>query len=382
MNPDVLTPDVAPLDEARVQARQAHLERELSRSSRPGLRRRRSVRGAAIAAVLLAVAAFVLSGRDGGPDALARARAAVSRGPYLGVALEPTPARHLPLVLLDTHSVERLRWRLELWFDTRKHGRAASAGGCTRMIGPQTRTGCLGSVSAGDPVAFTGALDHYRSALANGTVQMTGSATVRGERAWWLRVGTAQTPVAPHAYALFVAVNQKTGDPIRIELRNARHVIDSENVDVIAETRALPAYVKATTTPPPSTTLTPGRQHAVSGADVGLMDAAKLVPGALWPGGSAAGEPFRRARVITLDDGAKQLELLYGGACPEHCILIKQGFEAGWAPGSRTYQALPDRTILVTGRAGNGHSGRLKIRLEGTSRDAILAAALRLHPIR
>ena len=257
---------------------------------------------------------------------------------------------------------------------------AASVGGCIRLIGAQTRTGCLSSAFGGAPAAFTGALDHYRSALANGSVKMSGSATVRGERAWWLRVSTPQNPLT-RGYTLFVAVNQETGNPLRIETRKAGRVVDGENVDVIAKTRTLPSYVRAAGVPPPATGLAPGRQHARSGADISVSDAARLLPGALWPGRTAAGEPFRRARVITLDDGAKQLELLYGNACPANCVLIKQGFEAGWAPGDRIYRTLPDRTVLVTGRSGNGHVGRLKIRLQGANRAAILATALRLRPL-
>ena len=379
MNLDARIPDVAPLDEARVRARRAHFERELARSPGLTLGRHRVARGAALVVALIAVAAFVLSGRDGGPDALARARAAVSRGPYLGVSLSSGQTPKDPLVHLDTHSIEHLHQKLEVWFDTRKRGRAASVGGCVRLVGPQTHTGCLGAVFGGAPAAFTGALDHYRSALADGSVKMVGSATIRGKRAWWLRVN-ASAGLLPQAGTSYVAVDQKTGDPLRLETRNGSKVVYSENVDVIAETRTLPAYLKAIT--PHPTTLAPGRQHARSGADVSLSDAAKLVPGALWPGRMAAGEPFRRARVITLDDGAKQLELLYGQTCPDSCILIKQGLEAGWAPGLNTYRTLPDHTILVTGRAGNGHAGALKIRLEGTNHAAIVATALMLRPLR
>ena len=85
--------------------------------------------------------------------------------------------------------------------------------------------------------------------------------------------------------------------------------------------------------------------------------------------------------MITFANGAKQLELLYGKACPDNCILIKQGLEATWAPGSPTYRAIPDKTILITGRNGNGVLGRLKIRLQGTDEAAILATTRALRSL-
>jgi hypothetical protein len=55
---------------------------------------------------------------------------------------------------------------------------------------------------------------------------------------------------------------------------------------------------------------------------------------------------------------------------------------AGWAPHNRVYTELPDETIVVTGgRYGDGHAGRIKIRLEGTSRAAVIASARALRPL-
>ena len=128
--------------------------------------------------------------------------------------------------------------------------------------------------------------------------------------------------------------------------------------------------------------LAAGKRHGRGGVPVTLEQAARAVRGALWPGRTAAGQPFRRARVITLDNGQRQLELLYGNACPAHCVLVKQGTESGWAPASRLYAALPDNSILVNGgRYADGRAGKIKIRLEGTSKAAVLATARALRPL-
>jgi hypothetical protein len=284
-------------------------------------------------------------------------------------------------VHLDTHTVEPVERRLEVWFDTRKHGLAASVGGCIRLVGASSRTGCVGSIRSGAPDAFIGAIDHYRAALASGSVKKTANATVRGRRAWWLRVTGSGLPHSP-GYSLFVAVDQKTGNPLRLETRKGASVVDGEDIDLIAHAGKLPRDVLAATPTPANSTPAHGERHIRSGAIVSLAEAARLVPGALWPGPTAAGLRFHRARVLTLDDGSKQLELLYGAACPDHCVLIKQSAEAGWAPADHTYTKLPDRTIVLTGgRHADGRAGPLKIRLEGKNSTAILTTTRHLRPL-
>ncbi|HEY3613233.1 MAG TPA: hypothetical protein VGK92_05980, partial [Gaiellales bacterium] len=129
MSPTLPPPAVAPLDDECLAARQVHLEREIART-RARAPRRRIVRGGIVVAAGLAAAAVLLTGRGSGPDAVAKALAAVSRGPYLGIVVHsPRPIGSSTLVHLDTHAVEPVRGEAELWFDTRKHGRAASVGG-------------------------------------------------------------------------------------------------------------------------------------------------------------------------------------------------------------------------------------------------------------
>ena len=275
------------------------------------------------------------------------------------------------------------RPRSELWFDIRKHGRAANVGGCTRLVGPRTRSACVGAILTGLPALFTGAIDHYRAALASGRVKRTSSGVVHGRRVWWLRLAAAAFPSYARDTRVFVAVDRKTGNPLRIETRRGARVTSGEDVEVVAEAAGLPAYVRAAARfprlPPPL-----GQRRHHNAVVVTLAVAARAVPAALWPGRTAAGQPFRQARVITLADGLRQLELLYGGACPAHCVLVKQSpGRAGWAPGSRLYASLPDRTVLVNGgRYGDGRAGKIVIRLEGTSKAAILATALALRPLR
>jgi hypothetical protein len=384
---NALPPEIAPLDEGRLVARQAHLERELVRSAtRPP--RRRLVRGGIVVAACVAAAAVLLVGRDGGPDALARARAAVSRGPYLGIVVR-TPRRGPALLVhLDTHATERVHYEAEIWFDTRKHSRAATPGGCTRVVGPTTRSGCIGSTfSYGDSTLITGSIDHYRTALATGRVHKISSAIVRGRRAWWLRITTtAPIPAVLRGWASYVAVDQKTGNPLRLEERKDGRVRSRQDIDVLPGTDRLPAYVKTLAQlmqAQAKLSLRPGRRHERSSAAVTLAQASAGIPGALWPGNAVAGQRFRQARVLTLDNGARQLELVYGGACPRHCLLIKQGTESGWAPRNRLYSALPDRAILVNGsRYADGRAGAIRIRLEGNGRAGLLAAARALRPLR
>jgi hypothetical protein len=382
MTHDLTPPEVTGLDAPRLEARRAHLEREIARDERRTQRLRRSARVIAAALAATACAAVLLSGRGPEPDAVARALAAVDRGPYLGFSLH-TQRRTTTasLIHLRAHSIERVHREIEVWFDTRKTGRGASAGGCIRLVGAKTRTGCVGAVSAGVPAAFTGAFDGYRSALANGSVRKVSSATVRGKQAWWLRVNGV-IPFYARAYTIFVAVDQDSGNPLRLEVRKAGRVVGREDIDIVAEAKVLPTYVKNAWPTAANTKASPGGNKLRRSASVSLADAARLVPGALWPGRTAAGQPFRRARILTFKDGSKQLELLYGGACPRACILIKQGLHAGWAPHNRAYTELPDQTIVVTGgRYGDGRAGHIKIRLEGTSRAAVIASARALRPL-
>lgn len=384
MNPSLPPPEIAPLDEARLVARRAHLEREIARSAARAPRLR-IVRGTIVVAAGVAVAAVLLTGRGGGQDALAKARAAVSRGPYLGIVEHTNGGFSSTLIHLDTRSTERVRAEAETWFDTRKHGRAASVGGCVRFVGPTTRSGCVGPVFMGfsDPTWITGSIDRYRTALANGQVHKTTVATVRGRRAWWLRI----TPSEPQSrltkeWVSYVAVDQKTGNPLRFETRERGRVVGESDIDVLSETHRLPSYVLTLAKLLRPLPLPAGKRHGRGGVTVTLAQGARAVPGAVWPGRTAAGQPFRRARVITLDNGKKQLELLYGDACPASCVLVKQGTESGWSPASRFYTALPDRSILVNGgRYADGRVGNIKIRLEGTSKDAVLATARALRPL-
>ena len=345
--------------------------------------RRRVVRGAILVAAGVVAAAVLLTGRGSSPDALAKALAAVSRGPYLGIQIRGNTGVST-LIHLDSHSTERVRAETELWFDTRVHGRKANVGGCVRFVGPVTRSGCVGWAFAFmDATVYTGSIDRYRTALANGQVHKTTTGIVRGRRAVWLRV--TQSPSQSRStdgWSSYVAVDEKTGNPLRIETRKGRRTIGASNIDVLPETHRLPAYALTVARLMAPLPLAAGKRHGRGGVPVTLEQAARAVRGALWPGRTAAGQPFRRARVITLDNGQRQLELLYGNACPAHCVLVKQGTESGWAPASRLYAALPDNSILVNGgRYADGRAGKIKIRLEGTSKAAVLATARALRPL-
>ena len=156
-----------------------------------------------------------------------------------------------------------------------------------------------------------------------------------------------------------------------------------EDIDILAEGKKPPSYIKnAWPTSPP----TPKPHQAETSppheapTSLSLDDGRIPFPAHSGPAAPSAGQPFRRARILTFKDGSKQLELLYGRACPRACILIKQGLQAGWAPHDRAYTELPDETIVVTGgRYGDGRAGRIKIRLEGTSRAAVIASARALY---
>jgi hypothetical protein len=374
-------PEVAPFDETRLNARQAHLEREVARSGARTPHRRRGLRAGVVGAVGFAAVAALLSGRGGGPDVVSRALAAVSRGPYLGVVARSPHAGSLTLVHLETHSVERVRPQVEIWFDTRKHGARANAGGCIRLVGPVTRSGCYASVfSGGDPIAITGSLDRYRTALASGHVRKVNEATVRGHKATWLRV-TPSRSAFPKGSAVYVAVDQRSGRPLRIETRLGKRIFGRQDIDIVAQARTLPASVLPPVTFPPRVPL-PGKGHGRGGRDITLAQAARILPGALWAGRTVAGEPFRRARAIALDNGKTQIELRYGRACPAHCILIKQGVVAGWSPGGHFYRGLPDQSVLIPGgRLGNGRAGAILLRLEGTDKAAMIATARALRPL-
>ena len=384
MTPESLRPDIAPLDETRLAARQVHLEREVARATGRSRRRNRIIRGGVVAVAGLAVVVTLLTGRGGGPDIVTKALAAVSRGPYLGIAEHPDHVGLITLVHLRTHTPERVYTEYETWFDTRKHGASETVGACVRWIGATARTACIPQFfSDADPLAITGSIDRYRAALASGRVRRAGTATVRGRPAWWLRVTPPRNRPRYDHFVDYVAVDQRTGNPLRIEVRGGKQVYGTD-IDVIAESAKLPAYIVPSNhfgkLPVPPLPLR--REHGRGGHPVTLAQAAKLMPGALWAGRAVAGEPFRRARVIALDDGKKQLELLYGDGCPARCLLIKQGPVPGWAPNSQIYRSLPVESVLVGGgRYADGRTGSLVFRLEGTDRATVLAAALALAPL-
>jgi len=375
-------PRVSPLDETRLVARRAHLEAELARTASPARWRRRLVRGGIVAVAGLAAVAVLLTGRGSGSDVEAKALAAVSRGPYLGILERPDHVGLISFVHLRTHTSERVKSQYETWFDTRKHGSAATVGGCVRWIGPTARTTCIPEfVTDADPLAITGSIDRYRAALASGRVTRAGTAVVRGRRAQWLRITPPKHQPRYSHSVVYVAVDKKTGTPLRLETRTGKSVYGSD-IDVISESARLPAYIvpfkQFGRIPVPP--LHPGQRHGRGGHPVTLAEALRAVHGALWAGSRVAGLAFSRAREIKLDDGRNQLELLYGSACPAHCVLIKQGPVPGWAPASPIYRALPDETVFIGGgRQGDGRAGSIVFRLEGTSRAAILATALALR---
>ena len=273
-------PEVAPLEGSRLNARREHLERELTLRGVQTPRRRRGLRAGVVVAVGIAAVAAVLSGRGGGPDVVGRALAAVSRGPYLGVVVRSPHPGTYTLVHLETHAVERVRPQVEIWFDTRKHGARANAGGCIRLIGPATRSGCFGSVfGSGDPIAITGSLDSYRAALAVGKVVKTTRATVRGHKAIWLRVAASRS-VYPKGSAVFVAVDEKHGAAVahRDPAGQARRLLPAGHRHRRPSPEA--AVLRPAAADDPAAAA--GQGHGRGGRDVTLAQAARILPGALW----------------------------------------------------------------------------------------------------
>ena len=151
---------------------------------------------------------------------------------------------------------------------------------------------------------------------------------MRGHEAIWLRVAASRSAY-PKGSAVFVAVDEKTGAAVahRVPGRGKRVVCCRQDIDIVAHRRKLPSFVLPPLTIPP---LPPAQGHGRGGGDVTLAQAARILPGALWAGRTVAGQPFRRARAIALDNGKTQIELRYGGACPAHCIRSSR---ASWPAG-------------------------------------------------
>jgi hypothetical protein len=105
------------------------------------------------------------------------------------------------------------------------------------------------------------------------------------------------------------------------------------------------------------------------------------MPGAVWAGRSLAGQRLRQVRLFSLPDGTEQLELTYGGACWRHCILVKEGRSAAWAPRSAVVRAAPSGTLLAWYRIAEGRVGALALRVEGQDTEHTLAAARALRPL-
>ena len=140
------------------------------------------------------------------------------------------------------HACDRARGRTH--GDLVRHAQARQCGELRRLQaarGAVTRSGCISSVFAsGDPLAITG----IHRPLPRGTRERSRTESDHGPSAAGRRRGCAsrrRAPALPKGWPVYVAVDETTGNPLRIETRRGKRVFGGQNIDVIARTSKPPA---------------------------------------------------------------------------------------------------------------------------------------------
>jgi len=383
------------LGEETLAARYAELRRRLD--DRPGRDRRAlgsrsfALRGFAVAALAGAVAAtLLLWPGTHGPTALERARAAVSAGPVLHLALQDEPGA--ALVDLSTGKTTTLHDQIEIWFepDVGIRMRRTFDGSVQSDV-----TQRVGRLSDPERTLFGGFLTHYRDALRSGSAKVIGEATIGGQSVTWLQISAQSLPdVADgrnHVWAQEVAVTRNDGTPVYIRETRDGQEADGTGVSVVSFESLPRGAVPLQPMPvPPPTAIATGTEGTITAAQAD----ARLGGHALSLGADFAGLPLAQIEgthhAVGYDrtTGAWQHEtrgarFFYGSTndgTPDYrapYLALSETTEVmeGVPYGPAGYVPPPGKLLLQGPNSGILHTDGLYITVESSSPETLIAAA-------
>lgn len=328
---------------------------------------------AAVAAAALLVVAAPWRSSSGVDSRLffQRALAVIGSAPVLHVVFEYSSSNET-VVDLASGAEHPIVHRNEFWYDTERglgHGRMSVAGGAA--VDSVGHVG--GATSALDP--FTGFATRYRDALEHGRAHIVGRTVVDGRPAVtidfsWPGADWTET----------VNVDAETYVPLTIETASPRGstVIHVRSIGSLAYRRSL-------FTPPKTSGGVVVGLALAEGEEITLADAARLLDGQPLGLGGAPDTVRVGHAEGTLADGREvrgsYVSLKYGDV--DVSLARDEPGKAGL--DSAVFPVPPAGSIAVT--SGTGRSmGMLSkngftIRLQGPSRDAVVAAARELVPV-
>jgi hypothetical protein len=370
------------------------------RAQRPWLVRLLPVAGAAVAAILLALAWPFGGGRSG--TILERAAAAVGDGPVLHAVIRSGWGG--TLVDLDSGAREEIRGELEVWYDPERgiHEISRFAGVLQgEALYPPRRVSQLDSYLE---KTLSGLATGYRDALQNGTAYVLESGVVEGQAVHWIRVDTQMLPdVADnklHEWAHDVAVSQDTFEPVATRETRDRK-LGPDGISIVLSVETLPQGEGSFTRIAP--------EPAVLVTRVGFTGSGSLTPSeassvlghtALWAGQRVAGLDLTRIwkdeRAEGYDRGRGAWEktftgvtFLYGptdengNPTGERFLRLSESttLDSGFRWGVRNFVP-PEGSMLVLdgGRASLRKDG-VYVALSASSEDILLSAARSLEPV-
>jgi hypothetical protein len=366
------------------------------------LRRRRLGAFAALAAALLTVAlvALLAPSRHGAGSVVDRALAALGNGPVLHVVTR-SPYPRYELIDLKTGERRSVYDELEEWSDP--HRGVHSIG---RAEGRVVYDSVWG-VPEQDP-ALTSFMTGYREALSSGKARVAGEGDVGGSAVYWLQIGSVETPEAAAQFHQ-VAVDKETFAPVALRWV---HGDEPGPVEPILRIEAEPegaGNFDGVPKPKPF----PDRGDVVGSTTIAAAEAGDgLDTPAMWAGSEVADLPLSlvRRQELKMDYAAEDnlppetatgIQFVYGAVVNDHpdstgqFVEIEEAsspvFAYGWSPTDPPLEAgylrVKDFYAAAGSSRGDWYRGEVIVRgtyvvLQGYDRDAIVAAAKALEPVR
>ena len=404
--------------------------------ARAGLRRRRLPANRVKVALATSLAAVVLvlvspwerAGQNGVID---RALAAVGDGPVVHLVTRSAP-QDITRIELATGREFPLIQESETWFDTERHvlhvlGRTDGVvwfDDLERTGSSETSSGPVRQAPGYRPTIDPGfeIATYYRDALASGKATLIGEGTIEGQAVYWLQLAPHQSQVplgdssgespALDMISARVAVDRRTYRPVRVQtIINGR--AEGDPIDVVRlETIPRSAADLRPPAPQPHVMgISAGSTPVTPAAAVGA-----LARPALWAGSAVGGRPLSGIDLQSLKlavvgrDGVKReedgraLQLLYGadeanrpeGITIVEAVASERAAAWAWQPSPIPAGVIQLERATIFGpnadgtaqsvRIGTSWTGKLeqaglRIRIQASTREAVLAAARALEPM-
>jgi len=404
--------------------------------ARGGLRRRRLPVRRLEVALVTSLAALVLVlvspwERAGQHGVIDRALAAVGDGPVVHLVTRSSPQDTTWVELVTGREVPLVQEN-ETWFDTERHvlhvlGRTDGVVWFDDLERPGSSQTSVGSTRQGPgyrPTIDPGfeIATYYRDALAGGEATLIGEGTIEGQPVYWLQFAPHQSKApladssgespAPDMISARVAVDRRTYRPVRVQtMINGR--AEGAPIDVV-RLETMPRLAADLRPPAPepyvmgiSAGSTPVTPAAAAGA---------LARPALWAGTAVAGRPLSRIDLQTLklavvgrdgvnrNEDGRALQVLYGADEPNRpegitiveAVASERAAAWAWWPSPVPAGVIQLERATVFGPNADGtaqsvrigtswtgklEQGGLRIRIQASTREAVLAAAHALEPM-